>query len=218
MHTNQLAQYYALIAETYDRVDPDDESESPEELDELQERVAEILSGHKVLEIACGTGYWTEAIAETAASVHATDLSPEMLALAKARGLESDTITFSLADAYDLPAAPGQYTACFAGFWWSHVKREDQERFLGQLRAKLGKDTLLVLIDNCYVDGATMVIARTDLEGNTHQIRTAPDGERYEILKNYPSDSALRKKMASSVREIRIERMEYYWLLTCRLK
>jgi hypothetical protein len=56
------------------------------------------------------------------------------------------------------------------------------------------------------------------MEGNTYQIRTAADGTRYEIPKTYPSDSALRKKLASSVREIKIVRLEYFWLLSSRLK
>jgi hypothetical protein len=38
------------------------------------------------------------------------------------------------------------------------------------------------------------------------------------LPKSYPSDSALRKRLASSVREIKFTRWEYYWLLTCRLK
>ncbi|HEV7816494.1 MAG TPA: methyltransferase domain-containing protein [Janthinobacterium sp.] len=216
MITEQLAKYYAHSAQEYDRVY--DKPERQDDLDELQEKVAELLRGHRVLEIACGTAYWTETIAATAASVLATDINPEMLELAKARGLDAGKVTFSLADAFDLPADIGTFTACFAGFWWSHVKREDQERFLGQLRSKLGKDVMLVMIDSSYVDGSSTVIARTDLEGNTYQIRNTADGTRYEVLKNFPSDSALRKKLGASVREIRILRLEYYWLLSCRLK
>ena len=75
-----------------------------------------------------------------------------------------------------------------------------------------------MLLDNTYVEGSSTSIARTDAEGNTYQIRTAPDGQRYEVIKNFPSDSTLRKKIGSSVREIRIARLEYYWMLTCRLK
>ncbi|UUZ55464.1 hypothetical protein LP419_07105 [Massilia sp. H-1] len=75
-----------------------------------------------------------------------------------------------------------------------------------------------MMIDDAYVEGSSETVARTDLEGNTYQIRSAPDGERYEIPKTYPSDSALRKKLASSVREIKIVRNEYYWMLSCRLK
>lgn len=218
MITDQLVQYYAQSANDYERVY--DKPERQDDLEELHEKLAEVLSGHKVLEIACGTGYWTETIATTAASILATDINEDMLALARARGLDAAKVQFSLADAFDLPAdvTGGGFTACVAGFWWSHVKREDQERFLTQLRNKLGKDVVLVLIDNTYVDGSSTVIARTDAEGNTFQIRRTADGTRYEVLKNFPSDSTLRKKMASSVREIRIVRLEYYWLLSCRLK
>ena len=216
MITDQLAQYYAACAQIYERVY--DKPERQEDLEELHEKVNEVLRGHKVLEIACGTGYWTETIAASASSVLATDINPEMLAIASARGLASDTVQFSLADAFDLPADIGSFTACFAGFWWSHVKREDQERFLAQLRAKLGNNILLVLIDNTYVEGSSTSIARTDAEGNTYQIRRTPDGTRHEVLKNFPSDSTLRKKIGASVREIRILRLEYYWLLSCRLK
>lgn len=220
MISDQLAKYYALSAPTYEQVYA--RPERQDDLEQLHEKLLEVLRGHKVLEIACGTGYWTETVADTAASVHATDINPEMLALASSRGLDVAKVQFSLADAFDLPASiaadEGPFTACFAGFWWSHVKREDQERFLAHLRARLGKDVLLVLIDNTYVEGSSGTIARTDAEGNTHQIRTAVDGRRYEVLKNFPSDSTLRKKIGASVREIRILRLEYYWLLSCRLK
>lgn len=213
-----LAQYYAHSAAEYERVY--DKPERQDDLDELHEKLEDLLQGHTVLELACGTGYWTETIAAVADSVHATDLSTEMLDLAKARGLDADTVTFSLADAFALPPefSERKYTAVFAGFWWSHVKREDQERYLKQLRTRFGKDVLLVLIDNSYVDGSSTVIARTDLEGNTFQIRTTSDGTRFEVMKNFPSDSTLRKRFASASREIRILRLEYYWLLSCRLK
>jgi SAM-dependent methyltransferase len=212
--SDQMVRYYALSARQYDSVY--DKPERREDLDELHEKVAEALRGHKVIELACGTGYWTETIAQTAASVLATDINPAMLELAAARKL--DNVELRQADAFDLPADLGEFTACFAGFWWSHVKREEQERFLAHLRARLGKNILLVLIDNTYVEGSSTSIARTDAEGNTYQIRRVPDGQRYEVIKNFPSDSTLRKKIGSSVREIRIARLEYYWMLSCRLK
>ncbi|NRR32738.1 class I SAM-dependent methyltransferase [Oxalobacteraceae bacterium] len=216
MITNEMGKYYALSAATYDAIY--EQEERQDDLDELHELVADLLEGHTVLELACGSGYWTETIAEVAESVHATDFCPEMLALAAERGLDEDIVRFSQLDAHALPEDIGSYTAVFAAGWWSHVKREDQERYLKHLRARLGKDTLLVLLDSTYVDGSSTVIARTDLEGNTFQIRMAADGQRYEVLKNYPTDSALRKKLATAAREIRVERMEYYYLASGRLK
>ncbi|QBE62467.1 class I SAM-dependent methyltransferase [Pseudoduganella lutea] len=215
MNQVTLKQFYALNAAAIE--DAYDKPERQADLAAVRGKVAELLRGHKVLELACGTGYWTRVIAPTAASVHATDVNEEVLALARSRQ-QGGNVTFAQADAWDLPLSPGQYTAVFAGFWWSHVKREEQERFLAQLRAKLGKDVLLVLLDSVYVDGSSTVIARTDLEGNTYQFRLLASGERLEVLKNFPTDSFLRKKLATATKEIRIDRLEHYWLLTARLK
>jgi SAM-dependent methyltransferase len=215
MITEQSAQFYAKSASNHDRVY--DKPERQHDLAEMRTHVADALRGHVVLELACGTGYWTKVIADSADSVVATDINPEMIALANLRALPADKVQFGVADAWNLPDDIGSYTAVFIGFWWSHVKREQQEKFLAQLRSKVG-DVVLVLLDDVYVEGSSETVARTDLEGNTYQIRVAPDGERYEIPKTYPSDSALRKKLASSVREIKIVRLEYYWMLSCRLK
>lgn len=215
MITEQSAQFYAKNASNHDLVY--DKPECQHDLAEMRRHVAEALRGHVVLELACGTGYWTEVIAASADSITATDINPEMVNLATLRALPLEKVQFRLADAYNLPDDIGSYTAIFIGFWWSHVPRGQQERFLAHLRAKVG-DVVLVLLDDVYVEGSSDTVARTDLEGNTYQIRVAPDGGRYEIPKTYPSDSGLRKKMASSVREIKIVRLEYYWMLTCRLK
>ena len=216
MITEQSAQFYAKTASNHDRIY--DRPERQEDLAAMRTHVAEVLRGHTVLELACGTGYWTRIIAEVADKVVATDINPEMIAMAALRKLPADKVELRVADATALPADIGDFTAVFIGFWWSHVKREEYEKFLANLKARVGKDVLIVLLDEAYVEGSSPTVSRTDMEGNTYHISTAPDGERYEIPKTYPSDSALRKKLASSVREIRIVRLEYYWLLTCRLK
>lgn len=211
----QLAAYYAQKAAVLEQAY--EIPERQEELECLQEELDETLAGHRVLELACGAGYWTQFYAYSAESVLATDVNPEMLELARAKDLPDDKVQWQLADAYDFAVEPG-LTACFAGFLWSHIPRQDQEGFLQQLRKKLGKDTLLVLMDNTYVDNVSLPIARTDAEGNTYQLRKLENGERCEVQKNYPTDSALRKRLADSAREIRVKRLEYYWMLTCRLK
>jgi SAM-dependent methyltransferase len=215
MSNSQVAEYYVKTAANVERAY--DEPERQDDLEQMRAQVQQVLRGHVVLELASGSGYWTAAIAESADSVLATDVNQQMIALAQQRGLP-DKVSFRVADGQDLPADIGDFTAVFIGFWWSHMKRDEQDRFVAQLRARVGKDVLLVILDDDYVEGSSETVARTDLEGNTYQILTAPDGQRYELPKGYPSDSALRKRLAPAVREIRIARTEFYWLLTCRLK
>lgn len=185
----------------------------------LRDWMRTTLAGHRVLELACGTGFWTAEIAPVAESIHATDLHPVMIDIAQAKALPSDKVTFAMADAFHLDIDPAAiaFSAVFAGFFWSHILREEQDRFVEGLRAQVGKDALLVLIDNVYVEGSSTAIARTDLQGNTFQIRLL-DGERFEVLKNFPTDSALRKRLGAHLKDIRIRRVEHYWMLTGRLK
>lgn len=213
-----MAAYYAQRATTYDDIYTIPARQT--EQSALFAQVAQLVQGQKVLEIACGTGYWSKILAEHASEVVALDFNAEMLAIATARGLPSEKIRFVQGDAYHLPAdlAAEKFTMCFAAFWWSHVKRAEQEQFIRQLRAVVGSNCQLVLIDNSYVEGDSTPIARTDLDGNTHQFRKQQDGSTVEIVKNFPSDSNLRKRFSNLGRDIRVHRSKYFWLLTCRLK
>ena len=214
VHTD-LQAYYAQRAATYDEIYARPERHA--DLVHLQQRVGELLAGQKVLELACGTGYWTETAAASATHVLATDINPAMLEIARVRDLAADKVAFATADAYAPPQAT-DCTACLAAFWWSHVARSRQAAFLGSLRTALHAQAQLILIDNVYVEGGSTPIARTDAEGNTYQIRRLPDGERHEVLKNFPTDSNLRKRLADHLKDIRIERLEYFWLLSGRFK
>jgi SAM-dependent methyltransferase len=207
--------YYTQRAPTYEEMYAKPERQS--ELTILHERVSEILEGHRVLELGCGTGYWTERIMESAESVHAIDTNFRMIEIAKTKKLPAEHVQFSLEDAYSAEL-DGDFSACFGGFWWSHVKREEQARHLENLRARIGKGGVLVMIDTTFVEGVDTPIARTDLEGNTHQIERLPTGDRYEILKNFPTDSALRKKISVSVTDLRVLRLEYYWMVSGKFK
>jgi hypothetical protein len=163
------------------------------ELDQIRAELARLTAGHKVLELGCGHGGAGEAMVPGATCVVATG-------------------------PMDLPAELGGFGAVFMGFVWSQIKRDDQESFLKQLRARMGKDVLLVLLDEIYVEGDSPTIARTDAQGNTYHVVSAPDGTQVELAKSYPTDSTLRKRLGNAVREIKIQRWDYYWLLSCRLK
>lgn len=210
-----MAAYYAL-RNNFDEEDVEN-PEAMDDLDEIMDHLRKLMSGQRVLELACGDGYWTDELQEYAEFVLATDINPQLIEQAKARELPEDIVQFAVTDAMD-PQVQGEFSACFAGFWWSHVKRQDQAAVIGRLRKIIGKDGLLVLVDNSHVETEKTVIARTDLEGNTYQIHALPNGERYEIVKNYHTDSALRKRLSPLLTDMRVHRFEHYWMLTARLR
>ena len=226
MDKNPVIAYYDSIAAHYDNAAAEVADEQLEDLDEAREQISTLLTGHRILELGCGSGAWTEVLAETAESIVATDASAAMLELAQMHGEDLDNVEYRLMDALALPDDLGtgdengenKFTAVFLGGLWAHLTRKQQDDLLQSLKKRLGKDVLLVLFDDNYVEGESAVTVRTDLLGNTHEFQLDADGKQHELVKNYPTDSALRKRVGVAGREIRVARWEFYWVLTCRLK
>jgi ubiquinone/menaquinone biosynthesis C-methylase UbiE len=71
----------------------------------IQKARAVLSPEHKVLEVGCGTGIISLGIAPFATSVVATDISPQMIAVAqsKAENQAISTVEFHVCDGYALP-------------------------------------------------------------------------------------------------------------------
>jgi SAM-dependent methyltransferase len=207
-----LAGYYADRAPEHDRVY--EKSERQADLQQLRSLVCGHLAGRRVLEIACGTGYWTQFLAASAREIVATDVNEKVLAVARERLKSCPHVRFALDDAFRLAMADGVFDAGFAGFWWSHVGRRRLPWFLDLFHARLPQGARVVFIDNRFVPGSSTPISRIDDEGNTFQRRRLDDGREYEVLKNFPSEDDLRQSLAGRAADLRCEFLDYYWCLS----
>ena len=212
----QLEQYYAKRAAVYEQVY--DKPERQHELEWLRHRVPEILRGRTVLEVACGTGYWTQFIAREAAKVYACDINDAVLEIAREKPIPPARAQFFKADAVTLEGAPAGCDAAFAGFWWSHVKKSDLAKFVLNLAAKLGSGAIVAILDNRFAEGSSTAVSRRDAEGNTYQIRHLPNGEEYEVLKNFPTPEELAEAVRPVARAAELETVTYYWLMTFTIR
>jgi SAM-dependent methyltransferase len=210
-----IGEYYRQRAPEYDEVYAKPERQA--DLAEFKRLLPPLVTGGRVLEIAAGTGYWTQLIAPAAASVTATDLNPETLAVAASRDYGTARPLLVTADAYRLDAVPGEFDVVFCGFWWSHVARADIGRFLAGVAARVEPGARLVLADNRYVPGSNHPITRTGPDGDTFQLRKLRDGREYEVLKNFPGRGQLAADLAPWVADLRYTELEYYWLASSEL-
>jgi SAM-dependent methyltransferase len=206
-----MIRYYAGRAAEYERI-----YQKPERQDDLRwlrEFVERTFAGSHVFELACGTGYWTEILARSAASVTATDINEEVLAIARAKPIDTRKTIFRREDAYDLPNFPRKFTGGLAVFWWSHVPKAKLRDFLRSFHRVFSPDARVVFIDNCYVEGSSTPISRTDEHGDTFQLRRLDDGSTHDVLKNFPAESELRAAVDGLASKVRIEFLRYYWIL-----
>ena len=211
-----LIDYYAKRANEYERIYKKPERQA--DLAALRKLCAQSLAGHNVLEIACGTGYWTQPVSQTAKSIVATDINDEVLQIARAKKYHCE-VSFQQADVFNLGSlAENNFTAGMAMHWWSHLRKSELQKFLDGYHRVFRPGALLIFMDNRFVTGSSTPISRTDGEGNTYQLRRLQDGTEHEVVKNFPSESEMKNILADSATEIHWRELPYYWFLTYRLK
>jgi len=207
---NSMIEYYERRAQEYDAIY--DRAQVKSDLRELGRWLQDHVRDLTVLEVACGTGYWTSIAAASARSILATDYNPGPLAIARAKGLGAN-VRLERADAYALPDYPLHFECGMAHLWWSHVCKRDQAAFLSQFASKLLPGAKLLMIDNNFVSGST-AISRVDDDGNSYQLRSLRNGEQYEVLKNFPSAEDLERVLGSFCSDVRIRELEYFWAVS----
>jgi ubiquinone/menaquinone biosynthesis C-methylase UbiE len=212
----EMERYYSKRAAEYEQIYQ--KPERQHELDWLRGRIPELLARRTVLEVACGTGYWTQFIARKARMVHACDINESVLEIAADKPIARNHVNFFKADAISLEGVPPGCDAAFAGFWWSHVKKSGIEQFVGNLARRVEPGSRVVILDNQFAEGSSTPISRRDAEGNTYQMRHLASGEQYEVLKNFPSSAELAEAVRPVAREAHLETLTYYWLLVFTLK
>lgn len=211
---DQLAAYYAKRASEYERIYARPERQS--DLSALRERIGEMFAGRSVLELACGTGWWTPVIARGAARVTALDLNEEVLAIARTKDLPPGKVEFVQGSVFEIPDFGRRHDALFAGFWWSHVRLEELDAFLASAVASVAPGSLAAFLDNRYVKGSSTPVSRRDAQGNAFQLRKLADGSNHEVLKNFPETGELIQRASRCGTDARVKLLEHYWLLSFR--
>jgi ubiquinone/menaquinone biosynthesis C-methylase UbiE len=134
-----------------------------------------------VLELAGGTGWWTERLARTANRLTVVDSSPEVLALNQERVGRSD-VDYVVADVFDWQS-DSRYDVVFFSFWLSHVPRSRFGEFWSLLQAFLTPSGRAFLIDNRddpqpeSTKDAFVLKYETDLH-----LRRLKDGSEYRVV------------------------------------
>ena len=211
--TQEMIQYYARRAGEYDNIYALPHWQAG--VARLRELVARLFAGRRVLETACGTGYWTVQAAAVAARVSASDINEETLDIARARVAHLPHVELRHADAYVPPAGPATFDAGLAGFWLSHVDRARMNQFLAAFHARLEPGAIVLMFDERDYHTRTPDTARFDAAGNRYEGRQLKNGERYEIVKNLFDDRGLLALLSPHARGgAEVEDLGRFWVAT----
>lgn len=145
-----------------------------------------------VLDLACGTGLWTEQLARTAKSVCAIDAAPEAIAINRDR-VAATHVHYRVADLFgnaDLPRAD----FVFFGFWLSHVPADRFEAFWRVVRDALRPHGRVFFVDSLRESSSTAV--NHEAPGGAGLVRRAlNDGREFRIVKVFYEPAVLERRL-----------------------
>jgi ubiquinone/menaquinone biosynthesis C-methylase UbiE len=211
MAGDSLEEYYRARAPEYEQIYYRDNPVRRAEIDAEAKRLAELVSGKTVLELACGTGYWTRVMAQTSSHITASDIAPEALVEAKKKQFHCD-VTFVEADMFAHSFGENAFDLVALGFWFSHHPRQEYDRLFDILTGPLKKNGLIWMIDNNPpAEGSTEMSCHVDEFGNNYKRRYLSDGRPFVILKNYFSHNDLEEIMRCRLTLCSLVYGQYYW-------
>lgn len=197
-------EYYRRRAREYDATAYGDIAAARARIARL---IAHLQPTGAVLEIACGTGLWTEALARTADTVTATDAAPEALEIARDRVCSSN-VRFELADIF-LWETEERFDVIFFSAWLSHVPTSHFAQFWQLLRGPLAAGGRVLFVDEHIEDQGK----ETYLLGADEIVeRQLTDGSRYRVVKNFIDPEQLQRRLRELNWECRVRRDDDAWV------
>lgn len=153
------------------------------QIDQVEAALDRFGASGDVLELAGGTGWWTERLARSADRLTVVDSSTETLDLNRQRVGRGD-IEYVVADLFEWRPAR-TYDVVFFSFWLSHVPRARFGDFWSLVRSCLGPQGRAFLIDNRTdpTEGAEMNDPHVVHYGTDLHLRRLSDGSEYRVVK-----------------------------------
>ena len=153
-----------------------------------------------ILELACGTGIWTETLLHMGKSVTAVDAAPEMLEIARNKFGE-ERIKYQQADLFEWEPAQ-KYDLVFFANWLSHVPPAALDEFLDRVQRSIRPDGQIAMIDQYQPSDSDKRIAKEDI----YATRPVEDGREFTIIKAFYDLPYLHNKVEQLGFEVSINK------------
>lgn len=179
---------------------------------QVQGALADQQPHGEILELACGTGLWTQRLAPYATSLTAVDASPEAIALNKGR-VHSSHVSYVQADLFHWQP-PKAYDFVFFGFWLSHVPPDRFNSFWQQVRSSLKPGGRVFFVDS-LLNQQTTATDHKPLDETGEVERKLNDGRTFRIVKIFYEPLQLQQRLSTLGWQGFVRATDDYFLYGC---
>jgi len=149
----------------------------------LLTQMVEHFARGRLVDLACGTGYWLPHYVAGCSSVTLIDQAPRMLqeCRKKIASLDAlDRITIVQDDVLEHSFRPRAFDSALVGFLISHLTDEEEHQLFERLKTMLDTDGRFLIFDSAWSPERARFNRKTE-----RQERRLNDGSRFEIYKRY---------------------------------
>lgn len=195
-------EYYRARAEEYDdwfyrrdRYDRGDEHRSHWFADAqvVRTALADAVPSGNVLELACGTGIWTQELVRSASRVVAVDTSPEVMEINRGK-IGSAPVEYVIADIFEWQPDT-QFDLVFFGFWLSHVPPQRFESFWQKVRTCLRPGGSVFFVDSAHHKENTRTDTKAQETDGWIARRDLKDGREFDLVKIFYDPTELSDRL-----------------------
>jgi 2-polyprenyl-3-methyl-5-hydroxy-6-metoxy-1,4-benzoquinol methylase len=163
------------------------------EVEAIRRALSAVIRDSDVLELACGTGMWTEQLARENCHVVAVDASPEVVAINQNR-TQAANVRYEVADIFSwIPAQ--LFDAAFFAFWLSHVPASRFDSFWSMVRAALKPGGQVFFVDSLLEQSSTAT-DHAPIDNSGIVRRKLNDGSEFDIVKVFYEPEQLERRLA----------------------
>jgi ubiquinone/menaquinone biosynthesis C-methylase UbiE len=164
----------------------------------------------RVLELAAGTGNFTQELLKISQHITAIDASPEMIEINR-RKLKAPNVDYVQADVFAWEPEVEYDMVCF-GFWLSHVPPETLDAFLAKVCRALRVGGKLFLVDSRFSPTSTAQNHVLEDDDNIFVARKLNDGREFTIVKVFYEPDSLQARLHEQGFEVRVRLTENYFI------
>jgi demethylmenaquinone methyltransferase/2-methoxy-6-polyprenyl-1,4-benzoquinol methylase len=179
------------------------------DIDEAAAALRAFKPSGRILELAGGTGLWSERLLPLAKSLTVVDGSPEVLAMNAAR-LQSAQVSYVEANLFDWES-PKRFDTVFFGFWLSHVPDGMFDSFWKLVRSHLAPRGRVFFVDSRR-EPTSSAIDHYLPEHNSMTIRRLNDGREFRVYKVFYEPAVLTRRLEKQGWNVEIGETSRYFI------
>ncbi|MBW4662814.1 MAG: class I SAM-dependent methyltransferase [Chroococcus sp. CMT-3BRIN-NPC107] len=150
-----------------------------------------------ILELACGTGIWTQELLKLGKQITAIDASQEMIKINRQKLNNAPNVEYRQLDLFSWQPDK-QYDLVFFSFWLSHIPPAEVDEFLSKVYNSVLPGGKVLIIDSYFEITSSAKDHPIQDKNEIYQKRKLNDEREFQIFKIYYQPDVLRNKLTKA--------------------